>query len=68
MVFFLREKLVGKTAGFHPHLDLPLDQSLPYSLPHESPETLDIYLEDRYEYLYKRSSILSSMGYPSKGT
>jgi len=24
----LREKLVDKTAGFHPHLDLPLDQSL----------------------------------------
>ena len=24
----LCEKLVDKTAGFHPHLDLPLDQSL----------------------------------------
>jgi hypothetical protein len=59
---------VDKTAGFHPHLDLPLDQSLPYSLPDESSESFGIYLEDRYEYLYKRSSILSSMGYPSKGT
>jgi len=48
--------------------DLPLDQSLPYSLPDESPESFDIYLGDPYEYLYRRSCILSSIGSPSKRT
>src|SRR5215470_15895319 len=51
----------GQDSWILPTSFLHLDQSLP--LADRSAESFDIYFEDRYKYLCKRSCILSSNGF-----